>query len=489
MTDSLSFERLRDKFPSAVEGLHGSIRPADIRKDDRVLAKLKMGSLWNDCQVYRLSPFGLELVVSTADAPQKGSIAEIELTIEGKTNFYWGTIVESYDPFIESGDKLVGIRFTVDETNSRENGDSERRAAKRWICSEDFYPTAIAPTPGRINDYIYFRIDDISSSGMRMKCSLRNKHLLPEMRLELFAQFPGTESARVDVTIKRIRIEEEAGKDVLSLGVEFDSLSELAKQSIGQYLMQFSAEAEPAEIRSSGFKIESVALGAEFYFLKTHDDYKKVLELRKLAHGHDGNISPSATAEDMGDINDSRARIIVGKIDNEVVATARLRYNESDTPLEHESHIEWPSDFPRRDQIVEVSRAATHPDYRSGDLFLALWKHMATYALQKQRPYVLIGAAGRLVNFYKKCGLKETGHSHGEEMWTIPQVVMLCNFHDVVMGKDTHPLYWNQMYAPIVKPAIDAGILIPSDLDKVRMAAYRKLAWLTKLKFRKPRKK
>ena len=178
MTDSLSFERLRDKFPSAVEGLHGSIRPADIRKDDRVLAKLKMGSLWNDCQVYRLSPFGLELVVSTADAPQKGSIAEIELTIEGKTNFYWGTIVESYDPFIESGDKLVGIRFTVDETNSRENGDSERRAAKRWICSEDFYPTAIAPTPGRINDYIYFRIDDISSSGMRMKCSLRNLSLI-----------------------------------------------------------------------------------------------------------------------------------------------------------------------------------------------------------------------------------------------------------------------------------------------------------------------
>ena len=489
MTDTLSSERPRDRFPPAIDGLHGSVRPANIRKDDRILAKLKFESRLANCQVYRLSPFGIELVVSTDDAPTKGAIVEIELTVEGKTNLHPGTVVESCDPFVKSGDKLVGVRFTADNESLQDNSGSERRTAERWICSEDFFPTAVTPTPGRLNDYIYFRIYDISSSGMRMKCSLRNKHLLPEMKLELLAQFPGSESAQLDIVIKRIRIEEEAGKDILALGVEFDNLSERARQSIGQYLVQFSAVATPAEIRSAGFRIESVALGAEFYFLKTHDDYVKVLELRKLAHAKDGNVDPSISIEELGDINDTRARIIVGKMKGVVVATARLRYNESDTPLEHEDFLEWPSDFPRRDQIVEISRAATHPDYRRGELFAALWKYMATYALQKQRPYVLIGSAGRLVDFYKKCGFKETGHAHNEEMWTIPQVIMLCNLHEAAMGKDTHPLYWNQFYAPIVDGAIDAGILNPGELDRIRMNTFRKLGWLTKLRFRKPRKK
>jgi len=489
MTDILNSERARDRFPTAVSSLHDSVVPTDIRKDDRVLAKLNVNSRLVDCQVYRLSPFGIELVVSNNDAPAKGATTEIELTIEGKTSLFHGTIVESYDSFVESGDKLVGVRFTVGDNKSRIGEHSERRSAERWICSEDFFPTAITPTPGRINDYIYFRIHDISSAGMRMKCSLRNKHLLPEMKLELFAQFPGTESAQIDVTIRRIRIEEETGKDVLALGVEFDNLKHRARQSIGQYLMQFSAVATPVEIRSAGFEIESVALGTEFYFLKTHEDYIKVLELRKLAHAKDGNVDPSISTEELSDINDSRARIIVGKINGEIVATARLRYNDSDTPLEHENHFEWPANFPRRDQIVEISRAATHPDYRTGDLFAALWKYLAAYALQKQRPYVLIGAAGRLVNFYKKCGFRETGHAHDERMWTIPQVIMLSNVHEAAMGKDIHPLYWNQFYAPMVERAITAGILNPSELDTIRMNTYKKLAWLTKIKFRKPRKK
>ena len=488
MINNRDSERSRDRFPTATGGLHGSIHPADIRKDDRVHAKLKIGSVLTDCHVYRLSPFGIEVVVSNENVPKKGSPTDIELTVEGKTNLFHGTVVESYAPFIDSGDKLVGVRFTNDDESKKGEG-AERRASTRWICSEDFYPTAIAPTPGRINDYIYFRIHDISSSGMRMKCSLRNKRLLPEMKLELFSQFPGAENAQIDVSIKRIRIEEEAGKDVLALGVEFDNLSKRAKGSIGQYLMQFSTVASPTDIRSSGFEIESVALGTEFYFLKSHDDYMKALELRRLVHIKEGNITPSTTAEDMGDINDSRSRIIVGKINNEIIATARLRYNESDTPLEHENHLEWPANFPRRDQIVEISRAATHPDYRRGDLFTALWKYMATYALQKQRPYVLIGSTEPLINFYKKCGFKETGHSHGEEIWTIQQHIMLCNLHEAMLGKDTHPLYWNQLNAPIAKRAIDAGILSPNELDKVRMSAFRKLGWAAKLKFRKPRKK
>ena len=488
MTNNRDSEKSRDRFPPSEVRIHGSLQPADIRKDDRVAARIKLGSNFLDTQLWRLSPFGIELVMHHEGAPTKGSETEIELTIEGKTTQFSGVVVDTFQSIPASADVLVGVRFTSIDENQNNSKKIERRKSARWICSEDFYPTAVTPTPGRINDYIYFRIHDISAAGMQMKCSLRNKHLLPEMKLELFAQFPGSESAQIDIVVKRIRIEEEAGKDILSLGVEFENLSPRAKQSIGQYLMQFSSTATPKEIRASGFEVTSVALGTEFYFLKTQADYNEVLELRKLVHIRDGNITPSTSAVEMGDINDSRSRIIVGKINGSVVATARLRYNESDAPLEHEAHLEWPSDFPRRDQIVEISRAATHPDYRRGDLFTALWKYMATYALQKQRPYVLIGSTEPLKNFYKKCGFKETGHSHGEEIWTIQQYIMICNLHEAVLGKNTHPLYWNQLYAPIVERAIEAGIVSPNELDNIRMSAFRKLNWITKLKSLKPKK-
>lgn len=489
MTEHSASERSRDRYPRATTDLHGAIAPADIRKDERVAARLTAGNKTTDCRVWRLSPFGIEILADSVTEIKKSDLVTIELTIEGRTSKFDGVVVDTTAPNDDSQATLCGIRFMhSDSHNEAPHEEPDRRLFQRWLCSEEFFPTCVTPTPGRINDYIYFRIHDISAKGMRMKCSLRNKHLLPDMRLELFAQFPGAESAQIDVVIKRIRIEEEAGKDILSLGVEFENLDDHARTCIGQYLTQFSTDRSPKDIVDSGFKIESIALGTEFYFLKSNEDYQKVLELRRIAHKHAGNVRDEAVPEEMGDINDARSRIIVGKIGEQVVATARLRYNEIDAPLEHEAHMDLPADFPRRDQIVEISRAATHPDYRQSDLFVALWIHMSTYGLQKQRPYVLIGSHPALVKFYQKCGFKSTGHSHGEEMWTVKQHVMICNFHEAVMGKNTHPLYWNQMYRPIVKGAIEAGILSPNEMDLIRMSAFRKLAWLSKLKFRRPRK-
>lgn len=488
MIDSRDSEKSRDRFPALSDGLHGSLIPADIRKDDRIAAKIRLGDDYVTCRVWRLSPFGVEILGVDSKELVKGTKVEVELTIEGKSSGFDGIIVDLIGPYDNHDQTLVGIRFVNSDSRSQTSSETDRRKSKRWMCSENFFPTCVTPTPGRINDYIYFRIHDISAEGMLMKCSLRNKHLLPEMKLEMFAQFPGSESTQIDVSIKRIRIEEQAGRDVLEVGVKFEHLSRQAKQSIGQYLMQFSTDTSPEEIRQAGFKIQSVAMGTEFYFLKTEADYQKVLELRKIVHIRDGNIKEDTTAEEMGDLNDSRSRIIVGKIDGKVVATARLRYNESDAPLEHEAHMDWPTDFPRRDQIVEISRAATHPAYRQGDLFVALWRYMATYALQKQRPYVLIGSTTPLIKFYEKSGFRLTGHTHGEDLWTIPQHLMLCNLHKTVMGKNTHPLYWNQLYEPIAGRAIAAGILAPNELERIRMSAFRKLGWLAKLVFRKPRR-
>jgi hypothetical protein len=94
-----------------------------------------------------------------------------------------------------------------------------------------------------------------------------------------------------------------------------------------------------------------------------------------------------------------------------------------------------------------------------------------------------------MANFYKKCGFELTGLSHEEPLWNKEQVILMCNLHKVILGQNTHPIYWNYLYREVAERAIDNQILIPNDLEKIRMPAYRGVSWLAQLKFRKPRKR
>lgn len=484
-------KKSRDRFLQSRSGLHENLVPGDIRREDRVSARLYSENQgdYQECQLWRLSPFGVEVLANQSSTIQKGESTSIQITIDGKSTRFEGLVVEHIESDNEDQECLIGIRFITKNTSERADNNQERRGGERWLCSEQFYPTCVTPTPGRINDYIYFRIHDISQNGMLMKCSLRNKHLLPEMVLQLFAQFPGCESTHLNVVIKRIGISEEAGRDVLSVGVEFLDLNHQTQSSIGQYLLQFSTVETATELIDSGFTPTSVSKGVEFYFLKTEKDYRDVLDLRRKAHIAEGTLNPDTPFESMGDVNDARSRIIVGKFKGIIVASARLRFNGSDIPLEHEAHIEWPAHLPRRNQIVEVSRACTHPEYRRGDLFSALWKYMATYALQRQHPFVVIGSWPSMVSFYNKVGFKRTGISHGEEIWNRQQEVLICNLHEAIFGKNTHPLYWNQLYRDVAESAINSGLLVPTDLEKIRMLAFSKLGWLSNIFSRSVRKR
>ena len=491
MTELRDSRKSRDRFLQSRSSLHGQLVPADIRREDRVSARLYNEAFgdYQDCKLWRLSPFGVEVLSKAEDAPEKGSTTSVQVTIDGKSSRFEGVVVEHINPIDEDENILVGIRFTDKSTDNRGSISEDRREGERWLCSEQFYPTCVTPTPGRINDYIYFRIHDISQKGMLMKCSLRNKHLLPDMSLQLFAQFPGCENTHLDVCIKRIGISEEAGRDILTVGVEFTHLGQQSRKSIGQYLLQFSKVQSVTDLTNIGFNPASVSKGVEFYFLKSEEDYRDVLKLRRLAHIAEGTLNTEVPEDEMGDVNDARSRIIVGKIAGVVVATARLRFNESDAPLEHEAHIDWPAHLPRRNEIVEISRACTHPDYRKGDLFTALWRQMATYALQRQQPYIVIGSWQSMIGFYNKVGFARTGISHGEKIWNRKQEVLICNLHESVFGKNTHPLYWNQLYRKVAEYAISSGLLVPTDLEKIRMSAYSKLGWLSSIVSRSPRKK
>jgi predicted GNAT family N-acyltransferase len=486
---------LRDRFDRNFDEIHSSIHPADIRLTDRILARIRRRSDLDEFEfqpirVWKLSPLGVELVQPDEEIPfGKGDPVDLEITLAGQRTLFEGLVVD----LVQAADsiELIGIRLSKRKVEDALR--DERRRATRWLCSDEFFPTCMAPTPGRFDDFVYLQIRDISNEGLQLVCSLRNKFLIAGMRLNLMAVFPMGSVTNVQVEITRVGITSIGARDKLVLGTKFVDLSRTARQAIGQYLVQFGEVESLEELRLAGLAPRSLSLGVDFYNLKKEDDYKEVLELRRLAHELDGNLRQPVAAVDMGDIYDARARIVVGKFRGRIVATARIRYNELNDPLEHEAHVTWPKELPRRDQIIEVSRVATHPDFRKNDLLAALFRFICHNVVQPERPWLIMSCLDRMVPYYEKIGFRRTGLRHTEPIWKDDRVlnVMICNISELVLGRNVDPFYWNLIWKELSLLLVDQKAIVPSGMDKVRIRIYKSIGPLADLalQLRRPRSK
>lgn len=456
--------------------------PADIRVHDRIRARIRKRNTDNaryiSIQVWKLSPLGIELVYpDDGISLRKGDPVDLELTLAGQRTSFEGLIVD----LVLNNDniKLIGIRLArrtdVNEPNL------EKRASVRWICSDEFLPTCVAPTPGLFDDFMYFQIRNISREGAQLTCSLRNKFLITGIQINLTAVFPMGSVINVQVEVTRVGVSSIGGRDRLVVGVTFKSLSPAARKVIGQYLIQFSNVESLDELRKAGMAQVSLALGVDFYNLKSESDYRAVLDLRLNAHMRDGNLRANSRAQDMGDINDARARIVVGKYKNQVIATARIRFNELHEPLEHEAYLDWPRELPRRDQIIEISRVATDPRYRQNDLLAGLFRFVCYNVVQPERPWVVMSCLDNMVKYYEKIGFKTTGLKHHEPIWKEDLVlnVMIANTPEVVLGRGVNPLYWNLVWKEVSKTLLEQHSVSPNGMDKIRLVLYRALGPLT----------
>ena len=483
VTSRTSNSSSRDRFDLDFSGIHEQIDPADVRRQDRIVARIRPrdgDATFHSIQVWRLSPLGIELVNSTTHPYHRGDKVDLEITIGGQRTYFEGLVVDR----VESNDaiNLVGIR--ISDRTQRSTPKLEQRRSTRWICSEDFYPTCVSPTPGRYNEYVYFRIRDISKDGFQLVCSLRNKYLIVGTQLNLTSSFPMVGDLSLSVKVVRIGIDTHQGKDRLIVGTEFLGLSQAAKNTIGQYLLQFSDAQSLEDLRKDGFFPESVSRGTDYYFLKSEEDYESVLELRLQAHKAGNTVAGELTPSDMGDIFDANSRIVVGKYKGEIIASARVHFNVLDEPMEHEQFLDWPATLPRRDQIFELTRVCTHPKFRSNDLLASLLRFIASTCLQPQRPWVLVSSTDKLLPFYEKIGLQATGMTYDHPVFLGNQNVLLSNGFDIILGKSTHPIYWNAIWKDVYSYLVESGLLSPDPMDRARIRVFKMLAPLAALLYR-----
>ena len=423
-----------------------------------------------------MSPLGVEIECPSDDSFRKGDSIDLEIIVAGQRMFFEGLIVD----LVQENEhvRLMGIRVSrrVERTTT-----DERRTSPRWLCSDQYFPTCVSTSPFMLHDITHFQVRDLSSSGMLLTCSLRNKYLLPGMKLRLTVNFPLVGDFVCLAKIIRIGFATRSGKDVLAVGVEFVDPTPQMLQTIAQYLIQFSNASSLEELRDYGLRPTSILRAVNFYFIKNEADYKEVLKLRRLAHEADGNFAQSTvTDEDMADINDARSRILVGSYRGKIITTARIHFHSIDEPMEHEAFVDWPPHLPRRDQIIEVSRAANHPDFRHGDLLIGLFQFIAA-TCRHEKPYFVIGSWPEMVSFYKKLGFKETGLSHSEPLWNREQNVMIVDALPTLLGRNITPIYWNIAWRIVAEHMLQNGVLEPSRMDRFRIALYRACSPMAKI--------
>lgn len=471
---------------NASKQIHSPFIPEDVRVNDLISVRFKGGEEWSSAEVYKISPLGVEIVKNPISGSLKvGDRLDLEIRIDQQLTKHAGIVVDNN--YSDHSRHLIGIRL-VSEFGKANPGE-ERRRGQRFFTAPAFLPTASAVNPLKFNDILLFRVQELSSEGMFLTTSLRNKLLFKDIEMDLLLNFPVFGTISVSVKIMNSRIVRDGDKDCLGLGIKLIGRTEEYKRIAGSYLLQFSNIDSLSELKDAGLGLSGVGSSVEFRYAKTEEDYKEVLELRKMTYAAEGKADPDAPIESMATALDSKARLVMGYFHGKLVASAAVIFHEINSSTEHEDYVEWTSELPPKGSLVEINRVCTHPDFRRADLFLKLYKFMLVLVVQSKKQNVVICASEELVPLYQKLGFDLTSlkYSHSKLNNKIHWILQ-CDVYKKVSGYGVDPITWNYVLDGVlpflIRHAKDKGI----PLDYTRLYVYRLFKPLMRILVRsKPR--
>jgi predicted GNAT family N-acyltransferase len=431
---------------AARDPIHGAISPADVRPGDPVSAHVRVASRADElaAQVWRLSPLGVELVRSPALASvAPGDVLDVTLRVGASTTTFAALRVAALRS--DRGREILAVRWSEPAAKTEPSPD-EKRGASRFLCEREWLPTGVAANAVRYDDRIHFRIVDISRDGMQLVTSLRNKFLIPGVEFSGTCTFPTMGQAEIRFQVVHARVVQHGATRSLALGVTWSVEDPGTRELVGQYLLQFGPGASVQQLRETGFHVRSSSRAMDFGAVRSEEEYREVLALRRLAYVHAGKTGPEATDEQMADALDARSRILVAKYRGRIVATVRLLFPPTpDSPLKHQDYVTLPPGTPPHDEIVELSKFCTHPEFRGSDLFYTLVKHCALTTLQSGRRYAVMSCTDELVKAYGRVGFRPLGASYVHPTMKLEHHLMMAEVARVVSGKHVNPVVWNLM--------------------------------------------
>jgi predicted GNAT family N-acyltransferase len=293
--------------------------------------------------------------------------------------------------------------------------------------------------------------------------------------------------AKMKLIVRNVAVTNEAGKDLLSLGFEIVDPTTRDRSTIGQYLVQFGNSASPDDLRAQDLPPESVARAIDFSFVRTRDELAEVLRLRTEAYSDAGKVGDDVDL--LADSFDAKSRIVIGKHNGRIVASARVFIPQSGDLLEHEDFLQLPEECARREDLVEIMRVCTDNEYRRSDLLLALFRYVAITCVQASRFTVVGCATPELVPIYRRIGFRATGIRYTHPLLNNKEhVLLLANAKKAILGIDINPIIWNLVWRDTAKYLVENEFLTQDPLSQSRLFVYRLLGPVANLISRRARK-
>ncbi|MCB0413732.1 MAG: PilZ domain-containing protein [Bdellovibrionales bacterium] len=474
---------LAKKFDSAEKehiSLHSPFFPEEVREHDFIFGKL---TIHRDekpetfkAKIWRISPLGIEFTFFDSDIRlAKGEKIEFNLFLFDKKMSYSGLILDE-----ELKDNHYFVR--LNQENLADHIGKDRRLAKRWAASEFFYPSCTTKDPVKYNQYIHFKVKNMSKNGLQLVTSLRNKFLFVGMEIECILNFPLSAQFSSKLEIKNVSIKNEGQNQYLQLGVRFKTNIKQMRQSIAQYLLQFGSATSLTALLKEGLNPKTMNSSISFSYVKTEEEFKEVLSLRHRNYLSSNKIDKTLTPEDMADKYDARSRIVIGKYRNKIVASCRLIFSDNTLSLEHSEYINLEKVLPDSNQIVEMMRLCIDPDFRGSLVMLEMFEFMALTIVHSKRKWILTSVTKDKVKRYLNIGFKDTGLNYcHEKLNGIEHRILIGNVEKAMLGEGVSPLYWNLVWSGISNYMDGYKILSRSEGSQLRIALYRLLEPMARL--------
>ena len=419
------------------------------------IARLRLSSdsqnEFSEVPIVSASPLGICLQLDQDSRYKFGEDVDVQIVASGRRSEFHGTIV--YSTFDEIGKNNAFIRFLLSNESHSKNFSTELRETPRWLCSEDHLPRAIAPSPGRFNQFIGFTVKDISKNGLLLVTDLSASYLVPGMRLNLSMHLPLESEVIAYVEVVRLQIGTNGADEVLEVGTKLIDPSDALLNMFGLYLSQFIKLTDRSRLIEVGFVSNNLELGYEFFPLKTKQDYLAALNLRALSE------SPS-------NAYDLDARIVLGAEEGINVVTARIRYPGSSGRFNYQDSG---ANLDRPDSLIEVTEVHIAESVRSDDLvLLALLRYVCTNMLNPTRFRMVVTISNRYAKTLRSCGFEPIAQLGND--WTY-----LADPSSSMHADTANYLYWNFLWNRITKSLIQSGELSLNGLDKVLFRALNSL--------------
>lgn len=298
---------------------------------------------------------------------------------------------------------MFGVEFT-------ENSSYVLKRAYRFDTHKINRPVIYSQDPLDPNRTVYFRVQNLSQSGLLLTTSMSNKHLFPGMELNnATINIPGMGESKVNLYIENCR--PSSNEERIDFGVSIQNPSknyiELASKYISNLATLKTERQRLHQIEEAQLLTDKLSKHLTIKVVKTEEEYEEVLMLRHYGYKQAGKLKDSDTYKDMGEGLAKEGMVLAAYLGGQLVASCEFRISKY-VPLNITNKINVSSiDGLNTKNMSEINKLVVHPKAKGTDIVLGIFQKIHTIAIINGTPDGLILSEPKLTKLYERLGFQK----------------------------------------------------------------------------------